>query len=781
MIKRTETFDAVGRHRFVSTYSYHHGYYDAVEREFRGFGRVDQFDAEEFGESTQGLFAIGANEDAAWRVPPVLTKTWYHTGVFLGSDRISRHMAHEYYRAPDDATALRRDDTVLPKGLGPEEAREGCRALKGTRLRQEIYALDGSHNADRPYTVAESNATIRLVQPRGRNLHCVFFAHAREGIAGSYERKLYEVDGALRADPRVTHGVTLEVDDYGNVLKSASIAYGRRFADQSPLLDGRDRIKQSGLLATAAENIFTNAVDEIDAYRTPLLAEARAYELIHLPRPAPETGLLRFNEISRIVAHAGDGRHDLPFEDVDAEGATGGGPYRRLIGDSRSLYRSDDLRRLLPLGHLESLALPGEGFSLTLTPGLVVKVYGDKLAEPEHVLRHDGGYVDLEGDGRAWSPSGRMFYSPDPDDDAAAELAVAREHFFLPRRFRDAFGNVSYVNYDPHDLMPVETRDPVGNVVRARIDYRVLKPDRVTDANGNRSDVAFDALAQLAGTAVMGKEGEGIGDSLEGFAADLPEHVVLSHLRDPFHDPWAILGKATTRLLYDVFAFDRTRHERQPEPAVTCSLARETHVSDLAPGARTKVQQAFAYSDGFGREAQRKLQAEPGPVPGVGRADPRWVGSGWTIFNNKGSPVRKYEPFFSVTHRFEFALTAGVAATLIYDPVGRVVATLNPQPHVPEDGLRPMATAGLGRERYGAAGRRARSRHRPVASPGPGGGLPTELVRSTQSRRARAERNGGRGEGRRACGHAGDSIPRSAGPNIPVCRSQPGLARGPSN
>src|SRR4029453_6342762 len=57
---------------------------------------------------------------------------------------------------------------------------------------------------------------------------------------------------------------------------------------------------------------------------------------------------------------------------------------------------------------------------------------------------------------------------------------------------------------------------------------------------------------------------------------------------------------------------------------------------------------------------------------------PRWVGSGWTIFNNKGKPVRQYEPFFSATHDFEFAKTVGVSATLFYDPVGRVVATLHP-------------------------------------------------------------------------------------------------------
>jgi RHS repeat-associated protein len=167
---------------------------------------------------------------------------------------------------------------------------------------------------------------------------------------------------------------------------------------------------------------------------------------------------------------------------------------------------------------------------------------------------------------------------------------------------------------------------------------------------------------------------------LDGFVADLPESVLLRHLKDPLAHPDEILGNATTRLLYDLFAFDRTRHAHQPQPAVTYSMVRETHVHDLAPGERTRIQHAFSYSDGFGREAQKKIQAEPGPIPGEdGRhAGPRWVGSGWTIFNNKGKPVRQFEPFFSKTHHFEFAAQVGVSTILVYDSIDRVVATLNP-------------------------------------------------------------------------------------------------------
>ena len=109
------------------------------------------------------------------------------------------------------------------------------------------------------------------------------------------------------------------------------------------------------------------------------------------------------------------------------------------------------------------------------------------------------------------------------------------------------------------------------------------------------------------------------------------------------------------------------------------SLSRETHVSELTAVQTTRFDHLFIYSDGLGREAQRKAQGEPGPVPGVGPSvSPRWVGSGWTIYNNKGKPVRKYEPFFSQSHAFEFNRQAGVSFVVFYDPAERVVATLHP-------------------------------------------------------------------------------------------------------
>ena len=56
----------------------------------------------------------------------------------------------------------------------------------------------------------------------------MFFTHAREQVDFHYERKLVDVNGQKRADPRVSHAMTLEVDAFGNVLRSVAIGYRRR-------------------------------------------------------------------------------------------------------------------------------------------------------------------------------------------------------------------------------------------------------------------------------------------------------------------------------------------------------------------------------------------------------------------------------------------------------------------------------------------------------------------------------------------------------------------------
>jgi RHS repeat-associated protein len=685
VVERVETLDRISGNRFVTRQAYHHGYFDGVEREFRGFGMVEQWDTEEFAAlNADQQLAPATNIDASSHVPPVLTRTWFHTGAYIDRERVSNFFgglidakdAGEYYREPglddEQARQLLLDDTVLPSGLTVEEEREACRALKGAMLRQEVYALDGTAKQPHPYSVTEQNFTIRLLQPRASNPHAVFFSHPRESIGYHYER--------IPTDPRIAHSLTLAVDDFGNVLKSAAAAYGRRRPD--PTLEARDQAKQGERHISYSDNRVTNAVETPDAYRAPLPCESRSYELTGLSLPAGRSRFTLEDLLSAEPAAAA-----IAYEQSPTPGVL----EKRLIEHVRTLYRRDELLGALPLGQLESLALPFESYKLAFTPGLLTAVFGAKVTDS--MLATDGGYVHSESDNQWWIPSGRLFHSAGLSDDGAAELAVARPHFFLPRRYLDPFGQSSTITYDAYDLLMLEARDPLANVITVGErdtsgtliapgnDYRVLQPSLVTDPNGNRAAVSFDAMGMVVGTAVMGKRNESPrrGDLLDGFAPDLTDDVVATHLANPLADPHSILAHATTRLVYDLFAYYRTREQAQPTPSVVYSLVRETHDADLAPGEQTRVQHGLTYSDGFGREIQKKIQAEPGPIlEGGPVVDPRWVGSGWTVFNNKGVPVRQFEPFFSDTHRFEPDVRVGVSPVLFYDPAGRTVATLHP-------------------------------------------------------------------------------------------------------
>lgn len=676
VVERVETYDRISRNRFVTRYAYHHGYFDGGEREFRGFGMVEQWDTEEYAAlSGSDAFPVGDNVDQQSHVPPMHTKTWFHTGAFLDEQRIARLYAKEYFRESgmSDAqfTAQLLDDTTLPEGLTTEEAHQAVRALKGSVLRQEVYTDDGTDKALLPYSVSERNYTIKLLQPRGQNKHAVFFAHANETIDLHYERN--------PVDPRIAHALTLEVDGYGNVLKSAAIAYPRREPD--PSLAERDQAQQTRLYATFSENAVTNACEQQDAWRTPLPAAATTWELAGLSL-AP--GQFRFG--SEDVSIAFDGAPTLPYEE-DATYAT---PQKRVIEALRVIYRADDLSSPLPFGEVEPLAIPYESYKRALTPGLLDALYvrpgKATMAQLTTILAAEGRYVQADGSADWWISSGRVFFAREVED----EVAAARTGFFLPARVVDPFGASTHVRYDAHRLLPMDTEDAIGNrmtvgerdatgaITTNGNDYRVLQPRLVMDANRNRAEVAFDTLGLVVGTAVMGKPEEQLGDSLEGFVADLTEAQVLAYFEAPFAGARELLQGATTRLVYDAFAYQRTKAEAVPSPVPSGSIVRETHRSE-ENGTPTKLQVGFSYSDGFGREVQRKVQAEPGPLVRGGPAlDSRWVGTGWTIFNNKGKPVRQYEPFFSATHRFEFGVQVGVSPVLFYDPTERVVATLNP-------------------------------------------------------------------------------------------------------
>src|ERR1035437_7196841 len=118
-------------------------------------------------------------------------------------------------------------------------------------------------------------------------------------------------------------------------------------------------------------------------------------------------------------------------------------------------------------------------------------------------------------------------------------------------------------------------------------------------------------------------------------------------------------------------------------------IARETHYQQtILNGSPSKLQLSFEYSDGLGHLAMKKVQAEPGLAKTLDAGNNvievdttpnlRWVGNGRTVLNNKGKPVKQYEPYFSTTYDYEDdkkLVEIGVTPVLYYDPVGRLLKT----------------------------------------------------------------------------------------------------------
>ena len=642
-------------------------------------------------------------------MPPVLTKNWFHTGIYYerlvnglyqNEDTLLARYGEEYYQ--EDPQAFSLEKNVVEAGDTPHEA---FRALRGAALRSEVYALDGSEKQGHPYTVTESRYRVRQLQPKDENNHGVYLTTPQESLSYHYERN--------PADPRIGHEISLKVDDYGNVTDKISIGYPRRRPAQPFLSDNGQPIVDGGgapippfeeqwvIQALYAFTRFIDEPNELGHYFIGVPCESRTFEIHGLPWdwPAPD---------QQPVTPQRPLRRDdfLTLDDVDDYAPFSpdppqqiAGPVKRIVEWTRSYFRSDtaagildirldgdgcpvrDLADRLPLGDTESLALPYESYQAALTQPLIDEIFEDPVsgatrANAEMICR--AGYH--HEDDIWWLPSGQQKFD-------AAE-------FFRPVASLDPFASRTDFKYDAYALLPVAVEDALDNRTEATNDYRLLQPVQVTDPNGNHALVAFDALGLVASTAVQSKDGQG--DTLDGFQADLPLETIRRCLADPLarvqppaagapnsdHDPYNILGPASTRVVVDLWAY-----ADDEAPAAAYTMARENHFRALEAGnlverSISPVQHSFLYSDGFGREAQMKVQAEPEKMAGV-MGPLRWVGSGWTIYNNKGKPVRQYEPFFSGLppeegHRFEFGVEAGVSPILAYDPLERVVATLHP-------------------------------------------------------------------------------------------------------
>jgi RHS repeat-associated protein len=718
VVSRVEVIDEISGGKLTMEYRYHQGYWDGDEREFRGFGMVEQFDTETFdrfnAEGLHGTQAFNYIEPVHFS-PPTLMRTWFHQGLVQDSSGAWKEPDPSIGFWPGDHSMFGRDQRVELAALAgsaaahgePTQLRHALRALRGTVLRTETYGLDDSPHSDRPYTVTESLYDVREVESFEHGTEDrlrIFFPFQRASRTSEWERG---------SEPMTQFAFTADYDTYGQPRQQLSIAVPR---GRNPLetLDAADE----AYLSTFATTQYVQR-DDAQIYMVDRVARGTIHEVLNDGKP----GVFELRDA--VLAGLGS---------------------LRVIDHSRSFYDGDAFVGL-PLGQLGRFGAVVRTETLAFTDGFLDTLYDSKdpkasqrpvLLNPQGVtvwpaeypdefktlLPALAGYLHYRDGDVPGSPGGYYIVAERHRYDFHDPSRVARG---LPVASRDPLGAESQIEYDKFDLLPAQTTDAVGLTTRALYDYRVLQVSEITDVNANTASFTYSPAGFLSAQFARGKTGEGDG------------------------------ANPSLRMEYDLLAFSERR-----QPIFVRSIRRVHHDSetDVPADRRNETLVSVEYSDGFGRLLQKRDQAEDtlfgdpvfgggvisanqsdavglvdlpppsqegpgegsggpaggsdpagptvdqilmlggenpiddpgGPggeadpiVPTVGRTrapgDPdNVVVSGWQVYDNKGRVVEKYEPFFA--RGYEFSAPGdnelGRKATIFYDARGQMVRTVSP-------------------------------------------------------------------------------------------------------
>jgi RHS repeat-associated protein len=676
VVSRVEVIDYFSKGKLTTEYHYRHGYWDGAEREFRGFGMVEQRDTESFedysGGGLHGEETVFAKVDRKNFSPPTLSKTWFHQGPvgdeFGDWQELDR--SDEYWSG--DPEILRHTESVNqflrswpPTPDGRRVKRDALRTLRGSILRTELYALDGSDREERPYTVTESSYGLeefeRPAEGDTKRLH-IFFPHSTSQRTTQWERG---------DDPMTQFSFTRYTDEsdaykfdpFGRPLAQTQVACPRGWRK----LDDKTT---EPYLATRTRTVYATPI-EAEVYIHTHVAKATSFEIVNTPGK-------RITEVAAIK----DSSTDL-----------------KLITQTLSFYDGEAFIGL-PLGQIGKFGAPTRSESLVLTDDILRDAYGTEIPpylEPtgnptwtndyplefRELLPRRAGYTFHVGSADPADPGGyfvnasrlRYDFQTNPSGRGLALEALDPLHDATvnPR------GHRALITFDDYQYLPEMVTDAAGLTMQATYDYRVLQPREVTDPNGNKSSFIFSPLGLLESSMVSGK------DPMEGDQE-----------------------RPSVRIEYGFLAFeDSPPANRQPIFVRTITHIHHDTEFDVSFPERDETITTLEYSDGFGRLLQTRTQGEEirfgdehfgggesvlpakqsdgggGDVVGrrnIDKAKPNVVVSGWQIYDNKGQLVEKYEPFFSEGWDYGQPddTKIGQKVSMFYDPRGHAIRTLNP-------------------------------------------------------------------------------------------------------
>jgi RHS repeat-associated protein len=672
VVGRVEVVDSHSKGKLTTEYLYRHGYWDGFEREFRGFGLVEQLDTEEL----QSYNAAGLHggiefrriEDSTQFSPPTLTKTWFHLGPvgdeFDGWNELD--YSAEFWQG--DPPACERHSSIsqlLPTYSDRRDRRDALRALRGLIIRTELYARDPSQRRERPYTVTESLYGLReeatpAQSDAGRRR--IFFPYLVAQRTTQWERG---------DDPLTQISFTDAYDHHGQPTAQTAVALPRRAAQRGPVIGAvigtlpGNKINETRILANHTRTTYAAPIGGLEMHNR--VAEVRNLELRQSDMVA-EQNEGDLGTVLNDQRNAAQRVHD-DFMTALKQWKPGQPlPFSlRLIGHSRNYYDGDAF-----IGH--GVGEVGPYGALTRSEALVftTDVQDDCLdrAFGERRPQYLGGSATLPPNApaafvndfgyRLKSTSADGYHDGYYADTVCQQLDVQSAGISQKRgtvvASRDALGNETTIEPDPYWLLPSRATNPAGLTITAEYDPTTLLPAKVVDENGHATRYLYTPLGLLR-KVVTGR--------------DTP-------------------GKPGVEYFYDFAA----------QPISVRTRQRIWHAKD---GRGDDTLETVEYSDGFGRLIQKRVQAEDlvfgdtgddvgllvagNPVPGQttgparGRRVPdRVVVSGWQVYDNKGRVVERYEPFFSAGWAFqpESEAKKGRHATLYYDPRGQLLRTVAP-------------------------------------------------------------------------------------------------------
>lgn len=596
VVEEISTYDKISDIRSVTRYAWHDGYYDPLERAFRGFGYVESWDA------------------GSASIPPVYTRTWYLLGAYAAYDYQLQQYKQEYF--DKDKEALDFPNSYFDPAVyrhGDATLRQAYVSLRDKMIRREIYGLDPTPAAEYPYNVEEYNYSVVLVQA-AEHPYGVYRIDSRESIHYNYERN--------PTDPGTRQEFVLKVDPLcGEVEKSCTVFLPRR--------DPQTIYPEQGILkAMASARLYINT----NGYRG-MLYDQQEFEFIRL-----DIGEAAYFSYDKICLQAAEAfAHVAPYLSSAPNGWTG--PYASQMSWNTSYFWNEDQSEALKEGEISSRALLHHQSQDVYTRDNIKWVYGDRLGE--EIILDQGGYIYNGARGYYENRGLVQHYFKEVDT------------FFMPWKVENSFvspGSAlfrrSTMEYDPYFLAVTASRqyldERTENVIRAEIDYQVMQPRQIIDINNNVSQVLYNPLGMVITHALFGKEeGKACGAmrlyTFDGLPAEYVRRDKGSDggaitFEDVIDHPEYYLQGAGAFFFYDVLP---------PLTAVSLQRCDYYHLDGEATpfSCRTEV----AFSDGLGKVIERKMRV----------AETQWLVSGKTVYNNNGLEAEQYLAYFSNTPHYE--------------------------------------------------------------------------------------------------------------------------------